>query len=82
MDFKSKLEDKKILITGGAGFIGSNLCEKLIELGANVVCCFVFHTKLHFYGFQPCFRAIYCAYGIHDGRIVANSKMEGKRLPQ
>lgn len=29
---------KKILITGGAGFIGSNLCNKLIELGNYVIC--------------------------------------------
>lgn len=26
------------LITGGAGFIGSNLCEKILEYGYNVVC--------------------------------------------
>ncbi|MDD5622985.1 MAG: GDP-mannose 4,6-dehydratase [Actinomycetota bacterium] len=27
-----------ILITGGAGFIGSHLCERLIDLGLNVIC--------------------------------------------
>ncbi|MDY0027837.1 MAG: GDP-mannose 4,6-dehydratase, partial [Candidatus Humimicrobiaceae bacterium] len=27
-----------ILVTGGAGFIGSHLCEKLIDLGFNIVC--------------------------------------------
>lgn len=35
---KERLTDKKILITGGAGFIGSNLCEYFLE--NNTVCCF------------------------------------------
>ena len=34
----------KILITGGAGFIGSNLCEELIHLGHQVVCLDNFAT--------------------------------------
>jgi UDP-glucuronate decarboxylase len=29
---------KKILITGGAGFIGSNLCEKLLNDGNRIIC--------------------------------------------
>ncbi len=40
----SKLSSKKILVTGGAGFIGSNLCERLLELGSIVVCLDNFAT--------------------------------------
>lgn len=29
---------KTILVTGGAGFIGSHLCEKLIDMGERVIC--------------------------------------------
>lgn len=29
---------KRILITGGAGFIGSHLCERLLSLGNEVIC--------------------------------------------
>ena len=43
-DFKDKLNSKNILVTGGAGFIGSNLCEELISLGANVTCLDNFST--------------------------------------
>ena len=43
MEFNS-LKEKKILVTGGAGFIGSNLCEKLLELNAFVFCLDNFST--------------------------------------
>ena len=33
---KNKVKDKKILIIGGAGFIGHNLALKLKEIGADV----------------------------------------------
>ena len=35
---------KNILITGGAGFIGSHLCEKLIEQGNHIICLDNFFT--------------------------------------
>ncbi|WP_262914755.1 SDR family oxidoreductase [Christiangramia lutea] len=41
---KEKISNSRILVTGGAGFIGSNLCEKLIDLGAKVTCLDNFAT--------------------------------------
>ena len=36
-----------ILVTGGAGFIGSNLCEVLLKMGHNVICLDNFSTGKH-----------------------------------
>ena len=35
---------RKILITGGAGFIGSHICERLLKKGNYVICCDNFYT--------------------------------------
>jgi len=35
---------KKILVTGGAGFVGSHLCKKLIDGGNEVICLDNFYT--------------------------------------
>lgn len=35
---------KRILITGGAGFVGSHLCERLLEQGHDVICLDNFFT--------------------------------------
>ena len=35
---------KTVLVTGGAGFLGSHLCDRLIAQGANVLCVDNFYT--------------------------------------
>ncbi|MCI1191830.1 SDR family oxidoreductase [Calidifontimicrobium sp. SYSU G02091] len=37
-------ESKKIVVTGGAGFIGSHLCERLLAAGHEVICVDNFYT--------------------------------------
>jgi UDP-glucuronate decarboxylase len=35
---------KKVLVTGGAGFIGSHLCARLLQAGNEVLCVDNFFT--------------------------------------
>jgi nucleoside-diphosphate-sugar epimerase len=37
MKAQESLAGKKVVVTGGAGFIGSHLCEELVRIGAEVV---------------------------------------------
>jgi len=36
---------QRILVTGGAGFLGSHLCERLVEIGHDVICLDNFFTS-------------------------------------
>ena len=40
----SKWDNKRVLVTGGAGFLGSHLCERLLEAGDEVLCVDNFFT--------------------------------------
>ena len=35
---------KRILVTGGAGFLGSHLCERLLKAGNDILCVDNFFT--------------------------------------
>ena len=35
---------KRVLVTGGAGFLGSHLCSNLLDKGYDVLCLDNFHT--------------------------------------
>ncbi|MEO1007380.1 MAG: UDP-glucuronic acid decarboxylase family protein [Planctomycetota bacterium] len=38
-------QTKRILVTGGAGFVGSHLCERLVDAGQDVICLDNFFTS-------------------------------------
>ncbi|GBE15753.1 UDP-glucose 4-epimerase [bacterium BMS3Abin14] len=75
----------KVLVTGGAGFIGSHLCERLLELGCEVVCLDNFND---FY--DPAIKRHNIAgllanpgFSLHEGDIrdvtLVNTLFEGER---
>ena len=39
------LKDKKIFVTGAGGFIGSHLCSKLVQCGANVTAMLHYNSR-------------------------------------
>ncbi|UCD86824.1 MAG: GDP-mannose 4,6-dehydratase, partial [Desulfobacterales bacterium] len=38
------MKELRVLVTGGAGFLGSHLCDRLVETGAEVLCLDNFFT--------------------------------------
>jgi UDP-glucuronate decarboxylase len=44
MGVRMKIDRKRVLITGGAGFLGSHLCELLLKDGHEVLCVDNFYT--------------------------------------
>lgn len=59
---------RKILVTGGAGFIGSNLCEALLERGDQVVCLDNFATG-HIENLLPLLEKYPTAFRLQVGDI-------------
>ncbi len=39
--------ERRVLVTGGSGFLGSHLCERLLEAGCHVLCVDNFFTGTH-----------------------------------
>jgi len=48
-------QNKKVIVTGSEGFIGSHLTERLVELGAEVT-AFVLYNSFNSYGWLDTFK--------------------------
>ena len=44
MPYHANLQRPRVLVTGGAGFLGSHLCERLLAEGHDVICVDNFFT--------------------------------------
>ena len=66
----------RILVTGGAGFIGSHLCDKLIENGNDIICVDNFFTgtkdKLAIETFIPSFLSVDWAFKVKKSIRMRN----------
>ncbi len=62
---------KKILVTGGGGFIGSHLCEKLLNDGNSVICLDNFYTGSR-YNVEHLTGNKYFKLLIHDVTVPVN----------
>ncbi len=72
----SLMSQRRVVVTGGAGFVGSWLCERLVDLGAEVVCVDNFVTgspaNVAFLAGRPGFELLEqdVSAGLHvDGRV-------------
>jgi UDP-glucose 4-epimerase len=63
---------KRACITGGAGFIGSNLADRLLELGVEVVVLDNFSTGRH----EFLVDAIASGARVHEGDVLDSSALE------
>ena len=61
---------KKILVSGGAGFIGSHLCTRLINDGHQVICLDNLFTGSE--GFISMFIFLYCFSRYQNYYLVRN----------
>ena len=56
------MKDKRVLVTGGAGFIGSHLCKRLLSEGQQVICLDNYFTgsegSIRGLLKDPCFEAV------------------------
>jgi UDP-glucose 4-epimerase len=71
VDFQQAFANKKVLITGGMGFIGSNLARRLVDLGARVG---LVDSMIPQYGGN-----VYNIAGIEDKLTVDNSDVRDEQ---
>src|SRR5437660_659159 len=78
------LGERRVLVTGGAGFIGSHLCERLLERGDEVRCVdtlFFDYRRQH--NLRIKIARIFNTYGPrmhpHDGRVVSTFIVQALR---
>lgn len=75
-------KNRKILITGGAGFIGSNLAIKLVELGANVsiVDALIPEYGGNIFNIEPVKEKIEWVKGDIREKKIVDKSVEGKEI--